>query len=366
MKGGVIMQYAQKRLISGLLSILLVSVIIFNSYERKVYADAGSITVAGGSIAVGGLGAGALAGLAGPAVVAIMLAGLCWGVDVELTKASEQSGMTKTQFIKSKIDQYCNEVNTTAGIFQDGIISGMNILNDGRISLSDKACSQIKKFYNWLFNTNQVTQSSFTGQTVNILGKTCPVVRMSDTGSLMDYNYGNQHVSFSYVYSQGNLPMVLFRCNSTGSVNEIYAVTKNVIQSGDVVFQVKYGDVIDQTNSTAGTTLGYHFVSVFYSTDPYFTYTGDIPVFTGMTLNDVLGQLNGDWPIPVEGLTSGDVITGDKPTYDNNSNVLDPSQGQTTVINPGLIGTIPIPADKDYTIDMVSNYESPKEEDSGE
>ena len=76
-----------------ILSLILIMILSFTPVYES-YADAGTITIAGGSIGVAGLGAAGLAGLTGPVVVAVFCAALAFGMDIELTEASEAAGMT--------------------------------------------------------------------------------------------------------------------------------------------------------------------------------------------------------------------------------------------------------------------------------
>lgn len=101
--------------------------------------------------------------------------------------------MTKTQFLKSKIEQYCQEANITAGVFYKGITDNMKITANGAIELGSKAGLQIKQFCNWLFNTNQVQTPASSSEAVgyiNILGQNAPMVRQGYTGLLFLYPPG--------------------------------------------------------------------------------------------------------------------------------------------------------------------------------
>lgn len=142
----------------------------------KTYADAGTLTVAGGTIGIGGLSAGALAGLAGPAVVAVFCGMLAVGVDIELTEASQQAGMTKTEYLKSKINEYCQEANTTANVFYKGITDNMSVTKNGAIELGDQASLQLKQFINWLYNNNMVNEpAQSSGDGVSLDGIDFPL-----------------------------------------------------------------------------------------------------------------------------------------------------------------------------------------------
>ena len=142
----------------------------------RAYADAGSITIAGGTIGVGGVAGGALAGLAGPAVVAVFVGMMAVGMDVELTKQSQQAGMTKTQFVKSKIEQYCQEAGKTADVFYKGITNGTRVLQNGSLAFSDAVSLQIKQFINWLYSNNDVAlpNQGTGGESINLNGLNLP------------------------------------------------------------------------------------------------------------------------------------------------------------------------------------------------
>ena len=161
----------KKRILSIVLVIYLVA-----SNTTYVYAEAATATIAiTGSIATGGLSASALVPYALPIVGGVLLGA---GINVYLTNASEQAGMTKSEFIKSKINSYCNAARTTAGDFAKKILDGARIARDGTIQLTDQACSQINQFVNWLKSNNGIHTNSSSGvgnQSVTIGNVTFPL-----------------------------------------------------------------------------------------------------------------------------------------------------------------------------------------------
>ena len=163
------------------------------SNTTYVYAEAATATIAvTGSIATGGLSASALVPYALPIVGGVLLGA---GINVYLTNASEQAGMTKSQFIKSKINSYCDAANTTIGNFAEKILTGAKIVRDGTIQLTDQASTQISQFVNWLKSNNDVFDNTGTGSgdSVTLNGTTFPVV-----SSISVYINGNLFETFDF------------------------------------------------------------------------------------------------------------------------------------------------------------------------
>ena len=350
------MQYAKKRIFKTVICILMLSVILFNSYEKKVYADAGSIAIAGGSIAVGGLGAGALAGLGGPVVVAVILGGMAWGANVELTKASQQAGMTKTQFVQNKINEYCQEAGKTAGAFNQAILNGTTVLNDGRIKLGNQAVSQLKQFYNWLFDNDMVQENN---QSVNMPhisqnGHDIPVLKQGDSINVLRNNLGEKILT----YVSGSYDIGVFLRNYSGSYYNLVMFTGGNYEGNTI--NITYGGQ-SQTLTFYTQYNGYSVTDIMVGqpfTDQ--VLSDSIPNLGGAGLSTIFNTFDGSFNVEgMDNAVSNDTFTGSKDDWENaRDNVLNPTDNQSVVVNPGLIGNITIPADKDYTVDIKSYLEA--------
>ena len=148
-------------------------IIMATNYTYEVHAEAATITVASGAFATGGLSTAGFAGLLTPCAVIVGVGLLACGVDVALTNASQSAGMTKTDFIKSKITQFCNATSKTVGQFCKTILEGVTIAKNGAIQLSNQAAAQIKQLGEWLFANNEVSNpTTITGSSVTLHSNT--------------------------------------------------------------------------------------------------------------------------------------------------------------------------------------------------
>ena len=224
--------------------------IAFNQ-TYDVYADAGSLAVAGGAIGVAGVG---VAGLTGPVVVAVFLGLMAFGMNVELTKASEQAGMTKTQFVKSKLEQYCQEANIAQSTFGSYVLEQAEIFNDGRIKLSDKAAQMIKRFGNWLFE-NDMVQNPSAGSgaeqgMINIGNQDLISISNTSVLKLGHDNDWNRDVYIRFQNVTGNVGICIVKLNA---YNQILSYFSNV-QNTTFDLQLFYynGDTINPLSGWIG------------------------------------------------------------------------------------------------------------------
>lgn len=324
----------------------------------RAYADAGTLVISGGTIAVGGAGTIASGAIAGPVVVAVFCGMMAMGMNVSLTNASKEAGMTKTQYIKSKLEQYCNEAQITFGVFNNAILNGTTILANGAIKLGSQAGTQIKQFTNWLFSSNQVIDTSAPAvNSININGYQCPVIKPGDTGNLLNVLGSN----CTYSYNEGVAPMALISIHFEGdyahNTYEVYAISSydNVIGNTDISTHFTYnGNNYDQVNTAFSTYNNINCTLIYYG---YYRdiMSTTIPIYDygqGDALVRFCNEINGT--LELGGISDAgiDTFTGSKSDYDRNSGALSPSNGESTVVNPGLTGSIPIPADTDVTVNV--------------
>ena len=331
-----------------ILSLFLIMILSFTPVYES-YADAGTITIAGGSIGVAGLGAAGLAGLTGPVVVAVFCGLMAVGLDVELTKQSEAAGMTKTQFVQSKIEQYCNEAQITLGVFNKAILEGMTVLNDGRISLTDQACKQIKQFGNWLFNNNQVVETSdiSSGTVCNLDGKQFPLLVNGNKYEMFTLQNGTKYyVGDISIISGENIFLGL------GVAGSSFCARFFSESPFKVQYRFYFGDDprILVTQSNNGIRNG-----VYYSNHSTYNQANNITAVTPVFNESMLDLVTNGLDISGGGVADN-TFTGSRDDWASGSNVLDPVAGQTTIINPNI--TIPTTADKDLTIDVQEYLEA--------
>ena len=315
-----------------IISLVLVCVLTITPVENS-YASAGTIVVSGGSIAIGGLAAGSLAGLAGPAVVIVFSAMLAMGMDVELSRASQEAGMTKTQYVKSKIEQYCNEANITAGVFYKGITDGASVVKNGTFTISKQAATQIKQFCNWLWNTNQVSSSAAAGEnTINING--------------IGYPYGT---TYQFTGSSGNV-FAFTTSKNVAWMKLYYQAGKGcVAMVGNEAFTVnitRNGSAYNSYNSLEYNGYYYQYVSSLNESfsDPNHISLPQVGTNQYSDSDNMKNFINSitNWDMSNTGVVDG--FTGSRDDYNNRSGALDPEDGEYTYVNPGLIGQISVPS----------------------
>lgn len=330
----------KKRILSFVLVIYLVA-----SNTTYVYAEAATATIAvTGSIATGGLSASALVPYALPIVGGVLLGA---GINVYLTNASEQAGMTKSQFIQSKINSYCDAARTTAGDFAKKILDGARIARDGTIQLTDQACSQINQFVNWLKANNQVYENTGTGngQTITFNGLSLPY----GTKSPKCIDTSNNHECYLYT----SVPCAFIQNGKTGSQCRVFAICRDV--------NCKYGFFdVTEVNPTPTNTRTYA-INGYYnytSSGQYWTYASStdlIPAFpSGITsIDEFLRSLDGTMtPDQTMANPENDTFTGTQDALQGLGNILNPAPDKTTVLNPGLTGSLDIPGVQNPSIDV--------------
>lgn len=300
---------------------------------NNVYASSGQIVVGGSAVAVGGLGAVGLAGLSGPVVIAVFCGLMAFGFNVELTKQSQAAGMTKTAFVKSKIEEYCQEANKTMDVFCNAILSGMEILDDGRIALSNQACKQIKQFGNWLVDTNQVKTptSAGDGSTVNLGDLNLPY-----SGSFYAYRSNNNLLMSIEVQDGKNAACYIYQNLNNGRCN-MYMISNEPFN-------------FTSKGSPFGVRAANYYNGYYYTTGVSNIVYSDVGVFNPATpisnvdIQPFLLSLDGSFDISTDA-PAEDSFTGDKDDWAAGNNALDPTADKTTTIDPGLLGQLSLPQD---------------------
>lgn len=321
----------------------------------KVYADAGQLTIIGGTTAIGGLSGAALAGLAGPAVVAVFIGMMAVGMDIKLTQASEQAGMTKTQFLQFKIEQYCNEAQITAGVFYKGILDGSSVTKNGLIELSDQGATQIKQFINWLYDTDQVSNPVNNNPAVN-------TVTLGNLNAPLLTPGDNMLLWTASPYGSGVLGLISIASTSVSEVAVICtAANQDKLDRGSVWFYlISNGNTqIDyyfmNTNTRQGLLNSYRNGYWYLPLGNWIgTLNPEVPVYKwyGNDINDLLDSWDGAWNPNMDNTASTDGFTGSRDEWNQKQGLFDPTANMPTVLNPGV--SIPVPADKDISIDIGS------------
>lgn len=176
-----------------------------------VYAEAATITIAGGAIATGGLSGAAVGTAIAPYVVPIILGVMvAGGMNVYLTEESKKAGMTKTEFLKSKIRSYCDSAGVHIDNFWNSFADNVSIAENGAIYLGSKARTQIKQLINYLQSNNEISAGQsldWTGETVTINGMSVPLLGAGDTISI----YPGYNLSISSVSNNEKVGILIKR-----------------------------------------------------------------------------------------------------------------------------------------------------------
>lgn len=313
-----------------ILCLLFSTMLIFENVTY-VYADAVSLTVSG-AIATGGLSGAALVSAVqpylAPVVLGVLVAG---GMDIYLTQQSEQAGMTKTEFVKNKIADYCEEAGRPIDAFWQGFADSCSVTEQGAIYLGDQARTNIKQFLRWLTENDQIyTPSIATNNDVSATGK------YGATYSFKEYTFVPVDIPCTNVNSgaQGNFtieacptPFYVIQIN-----NNAYLFTRTG-NSGPVIYSYPGG-------RTSGSFSGSSRINWQYSYKGGLSLTG----FENITWNeDVYNffywldtNITSNAPAdPTQDMVMDPSGTG----FTDTNDALSPSGG-ATVLNPDILSGI--------------------------
>lgn len=187
------------RKIKYLILAVLVSTVLVTAPVMEAQADISTVTVVGGTI--GTIGAG-LTALLPPAAVILTVGLACAGIDIYISQASEEQGLTKTEYVEQQIYNYSQLTNQSTEEIAKGLLNGVSVAKDGTLYLGQSALNRIKQIGNWI-----------TGSSDNWVVE-LPVVST-------DYYIGNIPVSF--VGSYTTLQNGSYTENMTFSNSNIYA-----------------------------------------------------------------------------------------------------------------------------------------------
>ena len=306
------------------------AVFILVTEPTYVYADAASLTIMG-SIGTEGLTVASYAGMLPYAAAVVGGVLIATGINVKLTEASQAAGKTKTEFIKDSITSYCSAASRDTGEFVYNILSDIRVGNQGAIEMGSRATSQVKQLVNWLFANDKVyddtTQAGPGSATTG--GVTFPVVQGNfyttrDNNNVNYYEcYVDKPVCVTvcegpswrwYFLAFSNEPFTITQSGMVTQAN--YNSYKNfyyVQGNNNALRGIRYGDVLLDcpalgTNNTPYEWLQSHYTSLIMNP------TGSIP--------------------------QEDTFTGSQAGYNTNSGALSPSAGNTTVLNPDILGDL--------------------------
>lgn len=172
------------------------ALLIFGSARRaEAAAEAGALSILGGSVAAGGIGA-AIAAIAPPAIIIVGIALAAQGIYVAISEESEKLGMTKSDYIGTKLAQFALASGKQYSDVCHDIVDGANVSSTGSIALTTAASKTIYQFANSLVADNQISAPSVAGKYVKIGDVNVPVIRKGESISYVKRD-GNDRVLFS-------------------------------------------------------------------------------------------------------------------------------------------------------------------------
>lgn len=293
--------------------IFICALLIFGSARRaEAAAEAGALSILGGSVAAGGIGA-AIAAIAPPAIIIVGIALAAQGIYVAISEESEKLGMTKSDYIGTKLAQFALASGKQYSDVCHDIVDGSSVTETGSIALTTSASKTIYQFINSLVaNDEIVTAPTTTGEYVTIGNVNVPVVKNGES-----FNYAD-----SYIFTNEGADDVLIFIGS-------YPVGTSTIKA--IAFtlgnQFRYRLNESGISTTYGNGLGHgRFIPM---TQVYPNSTTYCPTFEG------------NWQLTFRELQSLDIQGGgsleDGFVGENiDTSVLNPAEGDVVVLNPGM------------------------------
>lgn len=309
---------------------IIFAIFLVTSNVAEVHAEAGVLTIIGGSIATGGLTGEALVSAVvpymAPVLLGIMIAG---GLNVYLTEQSQAVGMTKTEYLTNKVREYCDAAGKPIDKFWGDFANGCTVAQNGTIAIGEQARTQVKQFINWLESQNEIYDGTNIGSsdsTVVLNGNTFPVLSRGESISL------GGGVTFTYVSGDVQIGLFIRQYSGIHMQLEIFTIRGN--SEPTIVYNIGNGNVSKNLNYTGN---GYRWNAVDFDC-AVGNLNGEIPFFGEATPNQVIYSFDGSFNV---------VSGGQAPTQDTvidttgngvgvTDNALSPSAGTTPVLNPGL------------------------------
>lgn len=343
-------------LVRRVLAFVLVFALSFSVllYPARAASVGATVAVAGGSIGTAGIaGAAGLAPLVLPVLGVVGLALVAAGVDVYLTDASTQAGMTKTEFIKGKLSDFAAARGQDFNNLVNTLASHMSVMQDGTIAIGAESGEVIQQFGNWLFGNDMVSDAvagsgGFDGvinydgvnYTFSPLTAVSPIVQNARTYDV----YRFSSTVYPYVYLYNSYYKICFWSYEPFD----YTVTTYDANYNTVMTTSSYSAMLQTDNV-------YRVRAILNNTT--FRTDYDVPSIDPATFPTV--QETG-WRIISGAYTDSpptlgdDVFTGAQSDWVENRDVLVPGAGETAVLSgPDVINpAIAAVADGSYTISV--------------
>ena len=315
-----------KRVVKIIIALLLVGAISTTTIRNAEAQGAeGVVQVVGGSIAAGGIAAG-LAAVAPPALIIVGLIMIGQGIDIALTEASQAEGMTKTEFLQSKFEDFCEYTQKDFERTCNTIVSGAKILADGSMWLADEAGKAISQFINNLVAEGEIVEVISSGDTVGVNGIACPVIYPGES-----INYGYRNGILQGYRNDSNDYFIIFCVTDNGSVPYIYMAKPT---RGNFKISYLQNNVVSSSSDYISQQFYYNgFQNVYYLSAGNLDSYSDVLLPVVGTSQQALKSLIDGFDIE-EGGANSDTFVGD--VNDIDSSVLNPTSGNDIVIDTGI------------------------------
>lgn len=318
-----------KKIIKCFFILMLCGILLLGTARRaEAAAEAGALSIVGGSIAAGGIGA-TLAVIAPPALIILGLAMVAQGIYVNVSEESEALGMTKTDYVGAKLSQFALASGRQYIDVCNDITEGTTIATDGKLILAEKASNVISQFVNSLVANDEIVISGTQSQSkyISIDGNLCPVVSPGEYLEILIDSNGN---SYSLL-NKGQFDVSFFASYSSDIQKiRIIAFSKAYNFQFDI-----FENGVKKVNTSVGSVNfnGIYGVQLSYESFIFDTYQAlNVPFISGNFI-DVLTSLNGNFDIVNSSDDDVDSFVSDTMV---DTTVYNPEQGKSNVIDTGF------------------------------
>lgn len=356
MKEGKSFEMAIKIHLRRFTSLFLCCVLVFCSIPVQVHATdpvtAASLAITGGQLAGAGLSGEAALSLAGPvgAVVGVTLGAV--GLNTYVSQAAQQAGKSRTRYVLDKLVIWGAQAGYTQEQLYTKIAQGISVAADGTIQLTKDVSQMISQFGSWAFTQGEetVVPELPAGDTfiqfgdykfASIANGYYPVTGTYTTSSgtitsIDRFRFLDVPANASFLFLSGGTQFVVLvpgrvSFPNNGRAHGIIAGTSNA------EFSINFG--------SSGRTFVRDSNGVEYtlalSNEYRFSVNSSVSGIYSIDYNQLISEIAGKTHSIVDSSAVDEVFIGQKPVWDENKDVLNPSADDTPVaLNPDLLNPI--------------------------
>lgn len=306
-----------------------------------------SLTITAGAIALGGLSAAAVESTIGPQVAAI-IGTTMQGLGTS-TYTSEESAITKTQYIMSKIAVWCVQAKIAKEDFYKRVAQGVTVAANGTIQLTHDASKLISQFISWVFTQGEET-------VVPELPAAETYVQFGDF-KFAPISVGSYSISGNWVSSSGrNYSIDSIQFYSVPSNASILFLSSGaefvVLVPGQSSFPNNgWGQAYSGSNSIFAFNFGSsrhdyvrdkdgNYFTIALANIGRFTVTSSPSGFYSTSYSQFVSEIEGKAHSIVDSSATDAVFVGNKADWEENQDLLNPAIDGVTTITPDLINKL--------------------------